>query len=154
MIYRCLFFDIRELVPPSLAAGISDHNEHRYWTLFDDRLLRAIDDIRKDLGPMFINTYALSATAQRAYGKREHSGLRLPGSRHYSVFSQHSYGRAVDAVFEQVTGDEAQKYVSDNYRRLGITGLEVGVSHLHIDFRGSRGSLVVFQPNNNKPGLA
>ena len=148
MTYKCEHFDIRELLPPSLGRSVTPDNEHRYWGLFDERLLRSIDDLRRQLGPTFINTWSLSPTAQRAYALRTESGLRIPGQKHYSIFSQHSYGRAVDCLFQDCTGEEAQQFVAQNHRQLfaSIKGLETEVSHLHIDTRNYAGGLLVFTP--------
>lgn len=146
--YKCEFFDVRELLPPSLGRSVTPDNEHRFWGMFDDRLLRVIDDIRREFGPMFVNTWSLDATIQRAYGLRLESGLRIMGQKHFSVMSQHAYGRAIDAVFQDVHVDEVREFIFANHRKFSaIKGIELDVSHLHIDTRNYSGGLLAFTPS-------
>lgn len=154
MTYKCKYFDIRELLPPSLGRSVAHDADHRFWWLFDDRLLRAIDDIREEFGPTYINTWSLSPTVQKAYGTRDESGLRIPGMKYYSILSQHSYGRAVDCVFEDVTGPEVQKFIVAHHRERfsDVRAMEIDVQHLHVDVRNTGPALVTFSPGRRANG--
>ncbi len=78
-------------------------------------------------------------------GDRQWSGLRTHASMYYSETSQHSFGRAIDAVFSDYTAEEVRLYIRNN---LGffpyIKGIEDDVKWLHIDVR-NEDSLVTFK---------
>ena len=80
--YRCKHFVIKELVNPTLLAKIG---ENVAWRLFDARVLKAADAIRKRYGAMVINTKDLPDC-----------GLRDPLSTTGAKYSQHKLGNALD----------------------------------------------------------
>ncbi|MCK5607863.1 hypothetical protein KAR91_38645 [Candidatus Pacearchaeota archaeon] len=123
------YFKVHEFVP------YRDYREwgEGAWRFIDDRLPRVADWIRSQVGPMFINTYVCMPR-----GIRDNSGLRYPGSPFYSRHSQHSSGRAFDAVFRNVTAGDVRELIRDRWpvRGLGFSiTMEEDVSWLHVDLR-------------------
>jgi len=136
MIFQCNHFGIFELVPPELK----DSKEANLWMLFPKKNLEVIDALRDDYGKMYINTWSWD-------GRFSQSGIRLPSSDYYSTTSQHSYANAFDIHPQD---EEVEKIRSDIMNRRFdymevITGLELNVSWLHIDFRNYDG-LFTFSP--------
>lgn len=131
MQYKPKYFKITELVNPKLLAEIG---EETAWKLFDDRLLKAADEIRKKYGPCTVNTSALTDC-----------GLRDPLSTTGAKYSAHKLGRALDlhivSVEKQFAGNKAGKTAEYNRIReqMMIDGtfeklnFEHNISWLHID---------------------
>lgn len=145
MSYKCQFFEIHELVPPSVFEARGE----KAWELLDDRLLRAVDALRERFGPATINNYKWG-------GDRQWSGLRMSESPWFSPYSQHTFGRAADLIFKDVEADKVRKWLErwhdyevrdclTNAELLGITGIEKGISWVHIDVRNFDG-LKLFTP--------
>ena len=127
--YICKHFDIFELVPESIYKS----RGQKAWELLDDRLLVTIDALRGHFGSTTINDYKFG-------GRRQWSGLRTPDSPWYSPTSQHSFGRAVDLIFKDITAEEARKEIIRQREKLfsHITGMELNVSWVHIDIRNHK----------------
>jgi hypothetical protein len=140
--YQAQHFELKELVPP----GIMEVYKESAWLFFDDRLLIAADLLRESFGPMYVNTWGLSSDIQKAYGVRISSGLRLPWmSENYKLTSQHSHGRALDALFKDATAQEVRLAIKSDRERFGmITEIEEGVDWLHFGTRNTGGELYVF----------
>jgi hypothetical protein len=120
-------FEVHELVPKYLYRVYKD----KAWKFIDSRLIETIDILKEhfNLGTMTINNYYWG-------GDREWSGLRTPKSDYYSETSQHSFGRAIDAVFSHYSASEVRNYIIDNPDKFPyIKGIELGVDWLHIDIR-------------------
>lgn len=127
MTYRCNHFQLHELLPPDAYYDRGDDG----WQLLDERLLRAIDALRDRYGPMTINNWYWG-------GEREWSGLRTPDSPYYSRYSQHSFGRAADILFSDVSVEHVRREIRqspDDPAHQLIGSLELNVSWLHIDVR-------------------
>ena len=125
--YKCKHFIIEELVSPGTHAV----RGHKAWQLLDDRLLMTIDMLRDKYGQMTINNWKWN-------GDREWSGLRTPDSPWYSTYSQHSFGRAVDCIFKDVTAEQVRQDIlsnPDDSNFKYINSFEEGTSWLHIDVR-------------------
>jgi len=134
--YRCKHFSIFELVPPEFK----NEKEATLWMLFPKKNLEVIDAIREDYGKCFINTWPWDGTLSQ-------SGIRLPKSDYYSPTSQHSYANAFDIHPLEKDVKIIRHDIIDrrfDYMRL-ITGLELDVDWLHIDFRNYEG-LLTFKP--------
>ena len=101
--YQCTFFKIHELVPPSVFKERGE----RAWELLDDRMLVTADAMRKRYGKMTINNYMFG-------GDREWSGLRIPNSPYYSPYSQHTFGRAADIIFGNITAESVRQDILNN----------------------------------------
>jgi len=66
------------------------------------------------------------------------SGVRFPNSPYFSPGSQHSYTRrkAADVIFKSNGWlPKAQSFVYHRFKTLGLGGMEVNVSWLHVDTR-------------------
>jgi len=111
------------------------HKPHIMIGLLDDRIVRSDQMLRDKFGVITINNWWSN-------GNREWSGLRFYGSPQYSATSQHSYGRASDKIFKDISADEVRKYIKQNWKELGITCIEENVDWLHSDVRALQ------DPNN------
>ena len=80
--YRPKYYTIKELVNPDLLKKIG---EETAWKMFDDRLLKAADQIREKYGTIVVNTSTL-----------KDCGLRDPQSTTGAKYSMHKIGRALD----------------------------------------------------------
>ena len=124
-------FIIEELVPRSVYNLRGDSS----WELIDERLIETIDIIKERFpkGRLTINNWKWN-------GPRQWSGLRTKDSAEYSPTSQHSLGKAIDAVFSEYSAEEIREDIIKNpeiYKH--ITGIEHSVSWLHIDVRNYDG---------------
>ena len=98
--YTCSFFKIQELVPPAMYEQFAKAgNTSRLWVAFDDRILRALDGLRRRFGPLVVNSWATG-------GPYTESGLREVGTTTGSPMSQHKFGRGIDFRSRSVTPDE------------------------------------------------
>jgi len=125
------YFKIHELLPKHLYEKYGEKG----WKFIDNRLIESIDALKEhfNLGTMTINNYFWG-------GDREWSGLRTPNSPYYSETSQHSFGRAADAVFSHYSAAEVRNHIIDNPHRYPyIKGIELDVEWVHIDARNEDG---------------
>lgn len=123
-------FLIEELVPKELLEVL---HEDILWKLIDSKLIESIETIKRKFpeGTMTINNYKWG-------GSRNWSGVRTKSSPYYSPTSQHSLGKAVDAVFSAYDVNEVRQYIITHPEEFPhIKGIELGVSWLHIDVRNS-----------------
>jgi len=125
--YKCSHFIIQELVDKATY----DKRGEKAWELLDEKILITIDKLRNRYGPMTINSW-------KWHGDRMWSGLRTKDSPYYSAYSQHTFGRAVDVIFNDITAEEVRQNIladpdHDDFKY--ITSFEEGVSWLHIDCR-------------------
>jgi hypothetical protein len=128
-------FIIQEFVDQATYQRFGAKSE---WFI-DQKLFNITQVLRNKFGPMTINNW-------HSGGNRNWSGLRTNSSPYYKPYSQHSFGRAVDIIFKDVTAEEASKYILDNeihFITFGLGGIELGKSWLHIDVRNS-GKLIKF----------
>lgn len=124
----CENFSLSELVPPDLYYEYKERGKlWKLWLLFDNRIMLAADIIREVAGPCVINDWSWS-------GDYTQSGLRLPGSPHYRLTSQHSWGRALDIKPQNYSVETLrQKIINREICHGLVTRLEGGVPWLHID---------------------
>jgi hypothetical protein len=99
-------FKIHELVPPAINTMWGENA----WMFLDPRLIVLIDAMREEFGRATINNY-------RFGGNREWSGLRTPDSPWYRPTSQHSFGRAADILFNDVSAPDVRKSMLANQER-------------------------------------
>lgn len=135
--YRPRYFQAHELVPPDVFKQWGD----RALMFMDPRLLWTLDQLRAGWGPITVNDYAFG-------GIRVASGLRLSNTPHYRPFSQHSFGRAADCLFRDVSVKEVRKRIllakhTPAYQY--IRGVELDVDWLHIDVRNTP-TMETFKP--------
>lgn len=125
--YKCKHFIIEELVSPQ---AYKDRGE-KAWQLLDDRLLMTLDLLRERYGKMTVNNWKWG-------GNREWSGLRTADSPYFSKYSQHSFGKAADIIFNDITAEEVRQDILDNPDDPTfkfINSIELGVSWVHLDCR-------------------
>ena len=123
-------FKIQEFVDPSTYAK---HGDKSIWFI-DQSLLRIVQQLRDEFGPITINNW-------HEGGDRKWSGLRTSKSPWYKTYSQHSFGRAADLIFRETTADDVSKVLltrEHDWKRMGLGGIELGKSWLHIDTRNSK----------------
>jgi len=125
--YQCSFFSLHELVPEEVYLERGD----KAWESLDERMLITLDKLRERYGLMTVNNWYWG-------GRRQWSGLRIPGSPDYKPYSQHTFGRAADCLFENISAEEVRQDIlsmpDDDSFRL-ISSLELEVSWLHFDVR-------------------
>ncbi len=135
-------FKIHELVPKRIYTARGE----KAWALLDSRLLLLIDAMRDEFGRATINDYQFG-------GKREWSGIRTLESPDYSPTSQHSFGRAVDIIFNDISAPDVRKAMTANPDKwLGICDsismedLKDGkpISWVHVDVRNSYKGINLF----------
>jgi hypothetical protein len=118
-------FKIEELVPKQV------HNERgfRAWELLDDRLLITLDQLRDEYGSITVNDWLWG-------GINEWRGLRTPKSAWYRPYSQHTFGRAADCIFNDVNVDKVRADILKYPDRFPcINSIELDTPHLHFDVR-------------------
>ena len=124
--YKPKNFDIKELV---CRYTFESHEEWKLWLMFDERILRAMQQLRDDFGRFMVNNW-------HREGTRTESGLRVPGMDNYSDTSQHAFGRAIDSLpMDSKLMDIRMSIRGDRRRYELISGMEIGksVTWLHID---------------------
>ncbi len=127
-----------EYIPRELYLKFKD-KPHILIGLLDRRLVMADQMLRDVFGSVTINNWFVG-------GERNWSGIRTPDSPYYSETSQHSWGRASDKLFKNVTAQEVREYIKGMYEELGITCIEENVSWVHSDVRWTRSTdlLIVY----------
>lgn len=121
------YFKIQELVSKETYNARGE----RAWQLIDPYLIMTIDKLKEVFpkGTITINNWLWG-------GDRNESGLRVHGMKHYSPYSMHSFGKAIDAIFSHYKTEEVRQHIIDNPKEFPyIKGIELGVSWLHIDTR-------------------
>lgn len=132
--YRCKYFKLYELLPPSLYE-----NEEEGWERFDERLLKTIDIIRELLGvPLIANSWKQGGTFTQR-------GLREQNSKTGSPKSQHKLGRALDVVSSTMPAEEMRQKIAEHADELPYNiRIEAGVSWLHVDVKEGNPQKIYF----------
>ena len=130
MIYIPKYFKIYELLPPYFYES-NKHRGDALWYIFDNRLLLTLDQLRETFGKMYINNWYWG-------GNRQYSGWR-PFDYKGAYLSQHKFGRAADIIFNKHDAESVRQWIIKNSKFKYITGMELGVSWLHIDVRNYDG---------------
>jgi len=119
------YFIAEELVPPR----VYNYKKELSWELIDDRVLITLDQLRDEYGSITVNNWKWG-------GDREWSGLRTPDSPWYRPYSQHTFGRASDCIFNDTNVKKVRKDILDNPERFPcINSVELQTSWLHFDVR-------------------
>lgn len=125
--YKCTHFGIKELV----SEGTYKARGEKAWALLDDRALQTVDLLRGKYGSITINDWSWG-------GKNHWRGLRTSDSKYFSTYSQHSFGRAFDLIFKDVTAQQVRDDIdadrNDPAFRF-INSYEENTSWLHFDVR-------------------
>jgi hypothetical protein len=131
-------FNLKEFVSPIMYDR---YGEKALWFI-DPRIIESAQSLRDNLGlSLTINNWAYG-------GDRYMSGLRTSDMEIYRPFSQHSFGRAVDIISTEITGEEMRQHILSNQELYPhITTLEGDTSWLHMDCRNrTEEGIQVFLP--------
>lgn len=130
LMYTCRHFAIQELVPRETY----DARGQRAWELLDSRILKMIDLIRDDFGPVIVNNW-------NSGGSLQYRGFRPHDATVGARLSQHRYGRAIDFHTPDTPLEEVYKAVlSGKYWQITtVEDIEHTPTWLHIDCRNHRG---------------
>lgn len=124
--YKCRYFDIKELVTPEVYYERGE----KAWSIFDVRALKTLDALREKFGKITVNDWCFG-------GKFTESGLRVAGCKHFRQFSAHSFGRAFDCKFSDVSPVEVQEYILEHPDEFPYIGRIERAQHtktwLHFD---------------------
>ena len=128
------YFGIKELVPKDFHnkyASMGKGSQFLFQVVFDERLLRLIDKVREQFGPMTICDWSWGGASQ-------YRGFRPPDCSVGATLSQHRFGRAVDMIPKDVMPGEMRTYIIDNQNSSNwkvVGGLEMDITWFHIDVR-------------------
>lgn len=115
------YFKLHELVPKDIIQSRGE----AAIELMDPRILYDLDTLRGSMRvPMTVNTVS-----------RQSRGLRTPSSQYYSPTSQHTSGRAVDAVSRIKPEEFHYEILTNPHWYASISFLEIDITWLHIDCR-------------------
>lgn len=130
VIYRPEFFRLEELVPPE----VFEQRQDKAWELLDSRMLRTLDQLRDEFGPIVINDW-------HAGGRFVESGFRVGNTSTGARLSQHKFGRGFDLKFKQNEPAAVAKFIQENRKSFPflttIEDPERTKSWLHIDNRNN-----------------
>lgn len=130
--YTPKYFGIKELVPKDFYNNYSSKGEQfLFQIIFDERLLRLIDKIRDEFGPMTVCDWSWG-------GGSNYRGFRPPDCNVGASLSQHRFGRAVDMIPKNVHPDDMRKEIikdQGTYKWRDVGGLEMKISWFHVDVR-------------------
>ena len=133
-------FKIHELIPPLTYTRFGNT---KGWMLLDPKLIMLIDAMRERYGSATCNNYKYG-------GNRNWSGLRTSDSPYYSAYSQHSFGRAADLLFNGMTAEEVRQDIiakPDDFLEISPSiSMETGVSWCHVDVRNGKPGVNLFKP--------
>lgn len=124
--YKCVHFDIRELVDPVTYELMGENA----WSLFDPLLLSTMDRIRERYKvPVKINDWHTG-------GQFKDRGFRSSESTTGSKLSAHRRGQAMDFDITGLTAEFVRKDILANQEHIDfmfVTRIELGVTWVHID---------------------
>ena len=140
--YKPKHFKIQEFVDKATYTRYGESSIR----FMDTRILITADKVREYFGKsMTINNWSWG-------GDRNWSGLRTPNSSYYSMYSQHSYGRAIDFLISGVSAEEVRAEILKKPWHSAfkyITTLEDDVSWVHADIRAhnkKKDGILLFKP--------
>ena len=141
-IYKPKNFEIHELVPKNIYS-----KSNNLWFLFDPRALWTLQAIKEK--------YKTTVTVNNWYwgGSLQYRGFRSAVGTIGARFSQHRFGRGFDLNTNDVSAEEVQQDIQDNYKIEQafkyITAIEVGITWVHFDTRNwdrDVNGLLIFKP--------
>lgn len=123
-IYKPKNFALKELVSPEIFKQYGD----KAWEFFDERLLRNLQFLRDNLGPIKVNDGVTF----------KYRGFDACEYRKEGV-SQHNHGRAIDCDVIGMSAQKVREWIFKNQDRLPEPNcwIEDNVAWLHIDVRVS-----------------
>ena len=140
------YFRTEELVSESVYRERGE----RSMQLIDKHIPVFLDNLREALGrSITCNDWVFG-------GEYHWRGLRTKDSTDFSQYSQHTFGRAIDAKIKGMSAEDVRQWLIEN-RNLWwvkpVTFIESGesVTWLHIDLRGGTdGNLWVWDKDTGK----
>lgn len=125
---------IEEVVPPETYQK---YGQNSIWFI-DRRIINVFEIIRKDLGPLIVNTWSLPEP--KILGEiLTYCGYRPPGCTTGAPESDHKARMALDLHSLKWKAEEMREYVRKNFVKLneaGLTTIELGTATwLHISSR-------------------
>ncbi len=146
MTYKCKYFDIRELVSPSVYEAKGD----RCWRWFDPVALQGLDKLRDRFGPLTINNWHLE-------GDRDGSGFHFAGEEKRSEFSGHRQWGSFDILPSKLSPKQMRIALLgyeptqngilptiDGFEE--ITELEYQINWFHVRFCSNIDGVLVYKP--------
>jgi len=135
-LYTCNHFQIHELVPKIVC----EERGEDAWRFLNPSLLVILDQLREAYGSIYCNTYAFKANVRKSFGRRDESGLRIPGQTNYRRDSDHTRGNAFDLLFAHVTARSVRADIISEYVEFDvpvviectIDGKEIGWLHIAV----------------------
>jgi hypothetical protein len=115
-----LFLD--EYIPKELYLSASDPAQ--LVKLIDPKLVAADQLLRDHFGPVTINNWWTG-------GDRHLSGFRPEDCAIGAKKSDHKRGMASDKIFKNINSEDVREFIKNNWKTLGITKIESGVSWVH-----------------------
>jgi len=131
--YQPEFFRIEELLPQRFFE-LNQTRGRQLWFLFDDRVLITLDRLRQHYDRrMIINTWLWDEVNPFNY-----RGFRPSDCEIGVKFSQHRFGRAIDADIDGMQAHEVREDIKKNKSDPVfefITAVEEGINWVHFDVR-------------------
>lgn len=128
--YKCIHFDIRELVDPHTFTEWGD----KAWMFLRTEALISLDNIRSHFNkPVNVNDWMFG-------GKRQYRGFRPLDCTVGVSLSQHRLGNAFDLDVKGVSADDVRQEIirmKEDPLFLSITCLEIGITWVHFDCRNT-----------------
>jgi len=133
MYYKPKYFELHELLPRGIYNKYVKTHETALWGLFDERILRTVDQLREIYGRMTANTWKWG-------GSHQYRGYRPGNCKIGAFFSQHKYGRGIDLIpskykSQDIRDDIKQNFHAEAFRYITCIEEFEGMPWLHIDCR-------------------
>ena len=109
-------FGLDELLPKEIYDHLKEHNSlWKGWLLFPVTTIITLNQIRKQFGPTYINTWNSIESVKAKHGNwngRGYRDLDLINSPNY--VSLHCSGQATDSSFDNISAVDARKFILEN----------------------------------------
>ena len=154
MYYKPKYFEPEEIFSKLVVenhtvrnkSGERSYIDNSIWRLMDERILKTLDLLRMDYGPVIVNDYKWGGQNQyRGYRPAieliAHSESMIDGKfipKFSSFTSQHCHGRAIDCKFKYHEAEYIRYQIKNDQSFITfshITAVEKDVSWLHFDVR-------------------
>lgn len=127
------YFKIQELVCPDVFKRFGENA----WMFIDHRLIETLDIVREKIlcKPIIVNNWSVGGSfTQRGLRCNMCQVVKSKSAENNLYLSAHTFGKAIDASIQGMTGEEARKLIIKNQILLPWPiRLEERVSWLHLD---------------------
>lgn len=130
-------FYLDEFVPPTIYKK---YGRKSTWFI-NPILAKAVQIIRTHFGK--------SVTINNWWGGGHYKnrGFRSPYTKVGVSLSQHRFCNALDFTVSGISSNKVRTFIRKNYKELGLTAIEDGITWVHIDCRWTNSKkLMVFYP--------